>query len=96
MSKPPISASDSSQQKQNSSVPRWETATMVLSFVALWAWFLARQNAARAGDSLSFWWHVPLGVSLALLIWIFVRRTKRAMQGIKAVNPARRGRPGRD
>ena len=69
---------------------------MALSFVALWAWFLARQNAARARETLSLGWQIPLFVSLALLIWIFVRRAKRAMAGIKAVNPARRGRSERN
>lgn len=76
-------------------MPRWETWTMALSFVALWAWFLAHQNAARAGEPLALAWQIPLLVSVALLIWIFVRRTKRAMQGIKAVSPAQRGRSGR-
>ena len=96
MPKPPISDSNSSQQKPTSGAPRWETWTMALSFVALWAWFLAYQNAARAGESLSLGWQIPLFVSVGLLIWIFVRRLKRAMAGIKAVNPARRGRSGRN
>ena len=96
MSKPPISDPNSSQQKLISVVPRWETWTMALSFVALWAWFLAYQNAARAGESLSYLWQIPLFVSLALLLWIFVRRLKRALAAIKSVNPARRGRSGRN
>ena len=69
---------------------------MALSFVALWAWFLAHQSAARAGAPLSLAWQIPLFVSLALLIWIFVRRARRALNGIRAINPTRRGRAGRD
>lgn len=67
---------------------------MVLSFVALWVWFIAHQSAGRAQQPLSLWWQIPLVVSLGFLIWIFVRRARRAMLGIKAVSPARRGRPG--
>ena len=67
---------------------------MALSFVALWAWFLAYQNAARAGEPLSQWWQVPLIISVVLLVWVFVRRMKRALAGLKEVHPARRGRPG--
>ena len=69
---------------------------MIVSFVALWAWFIAHQSAGRAGQSLSLWWQIPLVVSLVFLVWIFVRRTRRAMAGIRAVSPARRGRPGRN
>ena len=81
-------------KSDKSRVPRWETWTMALSFVALWAWFLARQNALRAGQPLSSWWQIALGVSLGLLVWIFVRRLRRALAGLKQVHPARRRRPG--
>ena len=69
---------------------------MALSFVALWVWFIAHQSAARAGQPLSLMWQIPLVVSLGFLIWIFVRRARRAMLAVKAVSPARRGRSGQN
>ncbi len=94
MSKPPIPAPNSPAKSQANGAPRWETWAMALSFVALWAWFMAYLSASRPGGSLSAWWQVPLAVSLAVLIWIFVRRMKRALAGLKEVHPAQRGRSG--
>ena len=67
---------------------------MALSFVALWIWFLARQMAFRAGNAPSELWQIPLVLSVVLLVWIFIRRMKRALAGLKEIHPARRGRPG--
>ena len=66
---------------------------MALSFVALWAWFMAYLSASRVGESPSALWQIPLAVSLVVLVWIFVRRTKRALSGLKEVHPAQRRRP---
>ncbi len=96
MLKPPISDPNSPTQPSSQAAPRWETWTMALSFVALWVWFLAYQNAGRAGEPLSLLWQAPLLISVALLVWIFVRRMRRALAGLKEVQPARRGRPGRN
>ena len=96
MSKSPISDSNSPTKMQANGAPRWETWTMAASFAALWAWFMAYLSASRVGESPAIWWQIPLAVSLVVLIWIFVRRTKRALNGIKEINPARRGRPGKN
>ena len=85
-----------SSKTQANGAPRWETWAMALSFAALWAWFMAYLGASRPGASLSVLWQIPLAVSLAVLVWIFVRRTKRALAGLKAINPAQRGRGGRN
>lgn len=66
---------------------------MALSFVVLWVWFLARQAAFRAGGTPSVLWQIPLVVSVIVLAWIFVRRMKRALSGLKDIHPARRGKP---
>ena len=96
MSKSPISEPNSPLKSQANGAPRWETWAMALSFAALWAWFMAYLSASRAGESASVLWQIPLAVSLAVLIWIFVRRMKRALLGLKAVHPARRGRGGQN
>lgn len=92
MSKPPISEPNSPIKSQTNGAPRWETWAMALSFAALWAWFMAYLSASRTGESPSVLWQIPLVVSLAVLIWIFVRRMKRALAGLKEVHPAQRGR----
>ena len=69
---------------------------MALSFVVLWGWFVARQSALRGGASLAAWWQIPLFVSVVVLVWIFVRRMRRALAGLKAIHPARRGKPGQN
>ncbi len=96
MPKPPISDPNSAAKTQPNGAPRWETWAMALSFAALWAWFMAYLSASRTGESPSAWWQIPLVVSLAVLIWIFVRRMKRALAGLKEVHPARRGRSGQN
>ena len=96
MPKPPIAEVQPPSQTETQSAPRWETWTLALSFVVLWAWFLARIVAGRAGQTPAQWWQIPLFVSLGLLIWIFVRRMKRALTGLKEIHPARRGPTGRN
>ena len=95
MSQAPNSDSKFAPKTQANGAPRWETWAMAASFAGLWAWFMAYLSASRAGETPSVFWQIPLAVSLIVLVWIFVRRTKRALAGIKEVNPARRGRPGR-
>ncbi len=92
MSKPPTSEQNAPIKAQTNGAPRWETWTMAASFAALWAWFMAYLSASRTGDSPSIWWQIPLAASLVLLVWIFVRRTKRTLAALKEVHPARRGR----
>lgn len=93
---PMLKPSPSENNVQPNGAPRWETYAMALSFVALWVWFLARQAAFRAGQMPSVLWQIPLIVSVIVLVWIFVRRMKRALSGLKEVHPARRGRPGQN
>lgn len=71
--------------------PRWEKMTMIVSFLGVWAWFVARQIALNKGQAFSVLWQIPLVLCLGLLIWIFVRRTRRAVAGLKENHPARRG-----
>ncbi len=96
MSKPPISDPNAAPKAQPNGAPRWETWAMALSFAALWAWFMAYLSASRVNESPSTLWQIPLVVSLGVLVWIFVRRTKRALAGLKEVHPARRGRSGQN
>ena len=96
MSKPPISGPNSPTKTQPNGAPRWETWAMAASFAALWAWFMAYLSAGRTGESPALGWQIPLAISLAVLIWIFVRRMKRALAGLKEVQPSRRGRGGRN
>ena len=91
MSKPPISEQNAPIKTQTNGAPRWETWAMALSFAALWAWFMAYLGASRANQSPAIWWQIPLAISLVLLVWIFVRRTKRTLAALKEVNPAGRG-----
>ena len=91
MPKPPTSEPVSPTQTEPPAVPRWETVVMILSFVGLWVWFGARQIALGRGEPFSALWQIPLAASLGVLIWIFVRRTRRTLLGLKAIHPARRG-----
>lgn len=93
MPKPSLSDSNSPVKVQTNGAPRWETWAMAASFAALWVWFMAYLSASRVNESPSALWQIPLAVSLVVLIWVFVRRTKRALNGIKEINPAQRGRP---
>ena len=94
MSKPPIAAPNAPQKATPQITPRWETWTMASSFVVLWVWFIARQLAYRNNEVFSQLWQIPLFISLGLLIWVFIRRMRRALAGLKEVHPARRGRAG--
>ncbi len=87
-------APNSEKSVQPNGAPRWETYAMGISFVVLWVWFVARQSALKAGQTPSQLWQIPLVVSVIVLVWIFVRRMKRALSGLKEIHPARRGKPG--
>ncbi|HEX9996507.1 MAG TPA: hypothetical protein VGB45_05130 [Abditibacterium sp.] len=70
--------------------PRWETATMVLSFVLVWAYFLAFQSARREGVTPHFAWNLALLGAVIALIVVFVRRLKRTLQSLRDQNPRQR------
>lgn len=59
----------------------WETLTMIVSFVLLWAWFLAYKVTPRG--TLAPYWKVLLGLSIAALVLVLVRRMKRVSQAFK-------------
>ena len=63
--------------------PRWETAIMALSFVAIWVWWLARQNAYKTQTEFSGAWNLFLLAVVGLLVWVFVRRLARTMAAIR-------------
>jgi hypothetical protein len=63
--------------------PRWETVVLILSFVLLWGWWLAHLAAQRRHESLSYWWYLPLLAACAVLIWVYVRRSRRAIQAFR-------------
>ena len=96
MSQPPIPDPNSPAKARVGAAPRWETWAMAASFAALWIWFMAYLSASRVHESPTIWWQIPLAVSLAVLIWIFVRRTKRALAALKQIHPAQRGWGGRN
>lgn len=60
----------------------WETLTMIVSFVLLWAWFLA-YKATPPRATLAPYWKVLLGLSIAALLLVLVRRMKRVSQAFK-------------
>ena len=64
--------------------PLWETIVLFASFVLLWVWFLASQNARAAQEPLSPIWQVVLGAALLVLVVVTARRisrVKRAFSG---------------
>lgn len=72
--------------------PRWETITLCLSFVYLWIWWLARQKAYRDVTEFPLYWSLGLGLVVALLVLIFVRRSQRTLRAMREVMPAGKGR----
>ncbi len=60
----------------------WETLTMIVSFVLLWAWFLA-SKATPPHTEMAPYWKVLLGLSIAALVLVLVRRMKRVSQAFK-------------
>ena len=60
----------------------WETLTMIVSFVLLWAWFLA-SKATPPRAEMAPYWKVLLGLSIAALVLVLVRRMKRVSQAFK-------------
>jgi len=63
--------------------PRWETAVLVVSFLLLWAWLLARGAALKSGAPMPFWWTPVQILALLALVTIFVRRTRRTVRAIR-------------
>lgn len=84
------------------STPWWETAAMIASFVLLWAYMLARQSAlmaaARSGAAsprleISPLWNVAQYVAIATLVFILMRRVKRARDAVREATQIRPGFP---
>lgn len=65
---------------------------MVLSFVLLWVWFLARQSAIRGGEALHIGWNAALLLAVVALVVVLVRRMKRTLTSLREIDPAQRGR----
>ena len=63
--------------------PRWETAVIGGSFLLLWAWWLARQAALRAGEAQPLWWQGILVFSLLALLFVLGRRIRRAVRALR-------------
>lgn len=77
--------------------PRWETAVLLLSFMLLWVWWLARHAAQKAGSDLAVGWQVVMVGAVAVLLFVFIRRTKRAVGAMRdAQNPGAGGRAERN
>ena len=64
--------------------PWWETAVMVVSFVALWGWWLVLQALHRADRPIPPLWFTLLALLVAALVTIFVRRSARVLAALKA------------
>ncbi len=64
--------------------PLWETIVMALSFVLLWAWFLARQAALRA-PSTTMWpgWTALQIAAVVVLVIVMVRRMSRVRRALR-------------
>lgn len=67
--------------------PRWETAVLFLSFLALWAWWMARQSQGRLEGGLTEHpltpvWNGLLVASLVALIAVFIRRIRRVQSAL--------------
>jgi hypothetical protein len=56
---------------------------MFASFAMLWAWFLAKQSAARSGTDLWPGWIGLQVLALALLVFITVRRIIRVRDALR-------------
>lgn len=62
---------------------RLETVILLVSFLLLWAWFLARQSVYRTGGQPSMWLSLPLVLLFAALVWVFTRRLRRVIRAMK-------------
>ena len=64
--------------------PLWETVVMALSFVLLWAWFLARQAALRAPTT-TMWpgWTALQILAIVALVIVMVRRMARVRRALR-------------
>lgn len=76
---------------------RLETVILAVSFLLLWAWYLARQGVYRAGGQPSIWLSLPLVFLFAALVWVFTRRLRRVVRAMKeqkiGIGRAPRSRP---
>ena len=68
---------------QDNKAARLETVILLLSFVGVWLYFLARQRALLAGGALPQWANLPLLALLAALVWVFVRRIRRVTRAMR-------------
>ena len=68
-------------EKENKSAI-WETLTLIVSFVLLWAWFLTYKSTPPR-ETLAPYWKVLLGLSIAALVLVLVRRIKRVSDAFK-------------
>jgi cytochrome bd-type quinol oxidase subunit 2 len=84
-----------SNQEQYKPIPRWETAILILSFVAIWVWWLVRQNAYKTQSDFPIAWNAILLVTIGLLVWVFVRRLKRTLAAMKSIQPGQSNSRGR-
>lgn len=82
--------------------PRWETAAMVVSFGLLWAYLLARQAALQAAAhsgvanpkvQMSPLWTVAQVAAIVVLLFVLVRRMRRATTAMRAASQIRPGFP---
>ena len=62
---------------------RLETFIMVISFVDVWLYFVARHRAIASGTALPVWMSVFLILLLLALVWVFVRRLQRIGRAMK-------------
>jgi hypothetical protein len=87
---------NSNQSEEQKPTPRWETAILIFSFIAIWIWWLARQNAYKAQTDFHMAWNGVLLVTIGLLVWVFVRRLKRTLTAMKSIQPGQRNARGRN
>ncbi len=66
--------------------PRWETLVIIVSFVLLWTWLLSRVRARLPlGAPIGAIWTAIQLLSVAALVWVFLRRMARVRRAIKEV-----------
>lgn len=64
--------------------PLWETVVMALSFVLLWAWFLARQATLQTpGAKLWPGWTALQIAAVIVLVVVLVRRMARVRRALR-------------
>lgn len=66
--------------------PWWETLVMIVSFILLWVWLLGRLSARLPlGVPAGTTWTVIQLLSVAALVWVFLRRMARVRRAMKEV-----------